>query len=184
MSPQDALQELLVGNARYISGQTTASNPPNARNALVEGQAPFAAILRCADSRVAPEVIFDQPLGKLFVCGVAGNIPTPEIVESLEFAIQYLGLGLVVVMGHSQCSAVRFAIETEFPEGIYAQIALLPTPDLDDTIAYNSENGIATILNRSRFIEEAVKTGSVQIVAGVQDIASGEFELVAQTQLN
>lgn len=184
MIPRDALQQLLEGNDRYVSGQTTSTNTPSDRTILVAGQSPFAAIIRCADSRVAPEIVFDQPLGKLFVCGVAGNIPTPEIVDSFEFAVQYFGLSLIVIMGHSQCSAVRAAMENEFPEGIFAHIALLPTPDINETIAYNSENGIATILNRSKLIEDAVKVGALQIVAGVQDIASGEFELVAQTQLN
>jgi len=184
LNPQDALQQLLEGNQRYVSGQITSTNTPSDRTSLATGQTPFAAIIRCADSRVAPEIVFDQPLGKLFVCGVAGNVPTPEIVDSIEFAIQYFGLSLIVVMGHSHCSAVRIAMENEFPEGIFAQIALLPTPDLDETIAFNSENGIATILNRSKLIEDAVKTGAVQIIAGVLDISSGEFEMVAQTQLN
>ena len=184
MTPTEAIEKLLAGNERYVSGQTTASNTPADRIALASGQSPFAAVIRCADSRVAPEIVFDQPLGSLFVCGVAGNVPTPEIVDSVEFAIQHFGLSLIVVMGHSHCSAVRIAMENEFPEGIFAQIALLPTPDLDETIAFNSENGIATILNRSKLIEDAVKTGAVQIIAGVLDISSGEFEMVAQTQLN
>ena len=184
MSPQDALQELLAGNARYISGQTTASNLPDSRNSLAKGQTPIAAIIRCADSRVAPEIVFDQPLGKLFVCGVAGNIPTPEIVESIEYAVGHLGTTFIVVMGHSTCGAVTAALTNEVVDGLFAQVALAPTPDLDECIAHNAEQGIATILNRSYFIEKAVKTGAVQIVAGVQDIASGEFELVAQTQLN
>ena len=162
----------------------TSSNVPSDRISLAEGQTPFAAIIRCADSRIAPEIVFDQSLGQLFVCGVVGNVPTSEIVDSIEFAIQYFGLSLIVVMGHSQCLAVRVAMENEFPEGIFAQIALSPTRDLDETIANNCEQGIATILNRSVLIEDMVKTGSVQIVAGVLDIASGEFELVAQTQLN
>ena len=80
MSPQDAIQQLLKGNERYVSGQTTSTNTPSDRTSLATGQTPFAAIIRCADSRVAPEIVFDQPLGKLFVCGVAGNVPTSEIV--------------------------------------------------------------------------------------------------------
>lgn len=184
MNSQEALDQLLLGNQRYITGHTTSSNTPSARNALVEGQFPIAAIIRCADSRVAPEIIFDQPLGKLFVCGVAGNIPTPEIVQSLEFAVQAFGVSLIVVMGHTECFAVQAAVENEFPEGIFAQIALSPDPDINETIAYNSEQGIETILHRSLFIEEGVKAGAVQIVAGVLEIATGEFELVAQTQLN
>jgi carbonic anhydrase len=87
-------------------------------------------------------------------------------------------------MGHSQCSAVLSALESEFPEGVFAQIALTQVQTLDDAVAYNAEQGIATILSRSPLIEDAVKAGGVQVVAGIQDITSGEFDLVAQTQLN
>ena len=184
MTPDQALNELLAGNQRFVQGYATAMNSVEDRAQLAAGQAPIAAIIRCADSRVAPEIVFDQPLGKLFVCGVAGNIPTAEIVESIEYAMWSLGATLIIVMGHSQCGAVAAAMQNEVAEGVFAQVALAPTPDLDDCIAHNAEQGINTILNRSYMIEEAVKNGSVQIVAGVQDIASGEFELVAQTQLN
>jgi len=183
VSPQETLQQLLSGNERYVSDQTTSSNPPSNRSALAAGQSPIAAIIRCADSRVSPEIVFDQPLGKLFVCGVAGNIPTPEIVESIEYAISHLGTTLIVVMGHSNCGAVTAALTNEVVDGLFAQVALAPTPDLDDCIAHNAEQGIATVLSRSYLIEEAVKEGYVQIVAGVQDIASGKFELVAQTKI-
>jgi len=183
MTPEEALQELLLGNQRYVDGESASQNLPENRASLSQGQAPIAAIIRCADSRVSPEIVFDQSLGKLFVCGVAGNIPTPEIVESIEYTVGHLGTTLIVVMGHSSCGAVTAALQTEYVEGLFAQVALAPTSDLDDCIAHNAEQGISTILNRSQMIEEAVKTGAVQIVAGVQDIASGKFELVAQTKI-
>ena len=85
-SPSEAMETLLVGNTRFVAGSPTATNPPEQRPLLAAGQSPIAAVLRCADSRVAPEIVFDQPLGKLFVCSVAGNVPTREIVESLEYA--------------------------------------------------------------------------------------------------
>jgi carbonic anhydrase len=184
MTPEHALSELKTGNLRYAEGRTTSLNEPEDRRELVAGQLPIAAIIRCADSRVAPEIVFDQPLGKLFVCAVAGNIPTHEIVESIEYAVGHLGTRLIVVMGHSSCGAVTAALQNEVVEGLFAQVALSPIPDLDECIAHNAEQGIATILDRSPMIEEAVKSGYVQIIAGVQDIASGEFELVAQTQLS
>jgi carbonic anhydrase len=184
MTPEQALQEILEGNKRYADGLVTSTNLPENRALLVSGQAPIAAIIRCSDSRVAPEIVFDQPLGKLFVCGVAGNVPTLEIVESLEFALGHLGVTLLVVMGHSQCGAVHAALTNEVVHGVFAQVALSPIPDLDECIAHNAEQGVNTILDSSNMIEDAVKKGYVQIVAGVQDIASGKFELVAQTQLN
>ena len=112
-----------------------------------------------------------------------GNVPTKEIVDSLEFAINHLGITLLIVMGHSDCGAVTEALQNDIVGGVFAQIALSHEPDLDDSIANNAEHGISTILGRSYLIEDAVKIGHVQIVAGVLDIASGEFELVAQTQL-
>ncbi len=183
MTPKESLQELVAGNQRYVDGESVSQNLPADRLTLSQGQLPIAAVIRCADSRVAPEVVFDQPLGKLFVCGVAGNIPTPEIVESIEYAVGHLGTTLIVVMGHSNCGAVTAALQNEFIDGLFAQVTLAPTSDLDDCISHNAEQGINTILARSPMIEDAVKNGAVQIVAGVQDISSGEFELVAQTQL-
>jgi carbonic anhydrase len=184
MTPELALQNLLEGNKRYAEGRLTSNNLPENRAILAEGQAPIAAIIRCSDSRVAPEIVFDQPLGMLFVCGVAGNIPTPEIIESLEYAMNHLGVSLLVIMGHTSCGAISAALHNEFVDGLFAQIALSPNLDPDECAAHNAEQGISTILDSSIQIEEAVKNGFVQIVAGVQDIASGEFELVAQTQLN
>ena len=98
MKALPALNELLSGNQRYQTGTSTMSNPVDARSELVRGQSPIACILRCADSRVAPEIVFDQPLGKLFVCGVAGNVPTIEIIESMEYAVGVLGVSLIVVI--------------------------------------------------------------------------------------
>ncbi len=183
MNPTDALQKLMAGNTRYVSSTMHSQNTPRDRVRHAQGQAPIAAIIRCADSRVAPEIVFDQPLGNLFVCGVAGNIPTEEIVESLEYAVDHLGTKLIVVMGHSNCGAVTAALASDRPTGLYAKIALAPFLELDECIAHNAEQGISSILSQSLIIEEAVKASSVQIVAGVQDIASGEFDLIAQTQL-
>jgi len=183
MNPTDALQKLMAGNTRYVSSTMNSQNTPSDRVRHAQGQAPIAAIIRCADSRVAPEIVFDQPLGNLFVCGVAGNIPTEEIVESLEYAVDHLGTKLIVVMGHSNCGAVTAALASDSPTGLYAKIALSPFLELDESIAHNAEQGISSILSQSLIIDEAVKAGSLQIVAGVQDIASGEFDLIAQTQL-
>mgnify|MGYP006154244419 FL=1 len=183
MKALPALNELLSGNQRYQTGTSTMSNPVDARTELLRGQSPIACILRCADSRVAPEIVFDQPLGKLFVCGVAGNVPTIEIIESMEYAVGVLGVSLIVVMGHSNCGAVHAALHNEHVDGVFALIALSPVPDMDECVAHNAEQGVSTILNNSLYLASAVQQGTLQIVAGVQDIASGEFELVAQTKL-
>ena len=172
------LDRLLAGNERFVSGDTTAKSSPELCASLANGQSPFAAILCCADSRIAPEIFFDQPLGELFVCRVAGNVPTPEIVESLEYAVWQLSVSLVVVAGHSDCGAVTAALESDCPQGLFSQVALSPIRDLDESIAYNANQGANTILDRSSLILDAVESGKLCVVSGVQDIASGKFAVL------
>ena len=111
IAPADALKRLLEGNARY------AANAPNERDfsagraARAQGQAPVAAILSCADSRVAPELAFDQQPGDIFVLRVAGNIVNNDLLASIEDGVQFLGAPLVMVLGHSSCGAVDAAIK-------------------------------------------------------------------------
>ncbi|MDP7009155.1 MAG: carbonic anhydrase [Phycisphaerales bacterium] len=176
------LEKLLAGNARFISQKTEAVNSTKLRAQLATGQSPFAAILCCADSRIAPEIVFDQPLGELFVCRVAGNVPTPEIIESLEYAVGHLGVQLIVVAGHASCGAVTAAFESDHPQGLFSQIALSPTPNLDESIAHNATQGAKTILDQSPLILEAVESGNATVVSGVQDIASGTFTVLDRYQ--
>ncbi len=177
----DALQELMDGNLRFREGRATAVNDATLRQELAGGQSPIASVIRCADSRVAPEIVFDQPLGSLFVCGVAGNVPTPEIAQSLEYAVGTLGCGLIVIMGHTYCGAVAHAIAHEPTEGLFSMVNI--PYDEEDAHAFNAEQGIPKLMGLSPMIEAKVMSGELQIVAGVYDIESGEFELVAQTRL-
>jgi carbonic anhydrase len=109
----DALERLRQGNARFASGRRKRDMPGGAgrRDGLGEGQAPFAVILGCSDSRVPVEIIFDQDLGDLFVIRVAGNIVAPSQVGSVEFAAERFGTRLVVVLGHSSCGAIEATLE-------------------------------------------------------------------------
>jgi len=175
------LQELLVGNKRFRDNKTNKFDNEKLREKLSQGQSPIASVIRCADSRVSPEIIFDQPLGSLFVCGVAGNVPTPEIVESLEYAVGPLGCSLIVIMGHTCCGAIGHAIDQQPTEGLFSLVDI--PMNAEDPYAFNAEQGIPKILSFSPFIEEKVLKGDVQIVAGVYDITSGMFDLVAQTKL-
>ena len=193
-TPNEAIAALLLGNARYAQGKMESHNLPAARSGLAAGQAPFAGILRCADSRVAPEIVFDQPLGDLFVCGVAGNIPTSEIIASMEYAVAVLGTRAIVVMGHSSCGAVDAALthrndSTALPGSLPELIDQIIVPcaiDIDPTapgaldtaIACNARHGISGLLRRSRVLFDAVKKGDLKIVAGVQDLKSGRFTLL------
>ncbi|HSF78439.1 MAG TPA: carbonic anhydrase [Steroidobacteraceae bacterium] len=113
ISAMDALERLRQGNARFASGQRKRGVPGDAgkRGELVEGQAPFAVILGCSDSRVPVEIVFDQDLGDLFVIRVAGNIVAPSQVGSVEFAAARFGTRLVVVLGHSSCGAIEATLE-------------------------------------------------------------------------
>lgn len=192
-TPDAAIKALLDGNKRYYTGTMEAHNLPAARKGLAAGQAPFASVLRCADSRVAPEIVFDQPLGDLFVCGVAGNIPTIEIIASMEFGVAVLGTKLIVVMGHSSCGAVQAALDfrddtSGLPgslPGLVDQIIVPCTVSLDvkadgaleKATACNAHEGIEGLLRGSQVLSDAVKSGDLKIIAGVQDLKSGRFTL-------
>ncbi|MEZ5320248.1 MAG: carbonic anhydrase [Vicinamibacterales bacterium] len=107
----DALARLREGNRRFVAGSRGGADARSRRDELVDGQAPFAVILGCSDSRVPVEIVFDQHLGDLFVIRVAGNIVAPSLVGSVEFAADRFGTRLVVVLGHSRCGAVQATLE-------------------------------------------------------------------------
>jgi len=107
-----ALAELIAGNRRFVSGAMQHPNASDERRAkLAAGQSPIAAVLSCSDSRVPPEIVFDQGLGDLFVVRVAGNIASPAEIGSLEYAVEHLHVPLIVVLGHDKCGAVAAALE-------------------------------------------------------------------------
>jgi carbonic anhydrase len=118
LSPQMALERLVEGNRRYAAGESDHAHRDSAQRAAVANeQHPFAIIVSCADSRVPPEILFDQGLGDLFVVRVAGHVVDPVVLGSVEFAAQNLGVPLVVVLGHQRCGAVKAAIAGEHPDG-------------------------------------------------------------------
>ena len=127
VTADEALQRLRDGQGRYLSGASTLMDAvgPDRRGDVAAGQAPFAIVLGCADSRVPPEVVFDQGLGDLFVVRVAGHVVGPATIGSLEFGAQALGARLVVVLGHSGCGAVAAALD---------DAAVLP-PALDELVS-------------------------------------------------
>lgn len=107
MDSQKALELLKEGNARFVSGALTPKDHyKEERQKLSEGQHPFAVVLCCSDSRVVPEILFDQQLGDLFVIRNAGNVVDLHVLGSIEYAVEHLGAPLVVVLGHSNCGAV------------------------------------------------------------------------------
>lgn len=112
LSPHDSLKKLRNGNERYVAEQPLSHELARTRSQLTESQQPFAVILGCADSRVSPEIIFDQTLGDLFTIRVAGNIVGSLERESIQFATDVLGVKLVVVLGHTGCGAVQATIDS------------------------------------------------------------------------
>jgi carbonic anhydrase len=128
VSPDAALARLVAGNHTYVHEMTGSRvNTLEERAALGNGQAPWASVLTCADSRTAPEILFNQGLGDIFVCRVAGNIATSLETASLEFGAAVLGSQLIVVMGHSGCGAVRSAIA-------YSRGETMPSQDLTNLV--------------------------------------------------
>ena len=147
LSPDAALQELMAGNRRFAAGHSTACEKDLAtlRKATEEKQEPFSAVLACADSRVPVELVFDQSIGHIFVCRVAGNVCTPEVIASLEYGAAVLSVPVIMVLGHDGCGAVKASIDAKpVPGQISALYApLRPAveragPDLTATIKANA----------------------------------------------
>ena len=113
ISPSTALQRLMEGNARYVRNQIDVKDFSAGRAARAQAQYPIAAILSCADSRVAPEFVFDRDPGELFVCRVAGNYMNVDILASLEYGVEVLGAPLIMVLGHTNCGAVKAVLQYE-----------------------------------------------------------------------
>jgi len=191
MTPDAALARLAAGNRRFVSGRLRHPRRDSRRRAaLSEGQAPFAVVLGCADSRVPPEVVFDEGLGVLFTVRVAGNTAQdPLVVGSIEFAILNLGSVVVVVLGHEECGAVQAAIDvntrgTQLPGDLPAVVApILPvvqslagTPEdelLDAAIKANIRQTVAQ-LSSNTFIAAAIAQHTLKVVGREYLLKSGE----------
>ena len=187
LTPEAALQELMDGNKRYLSGQLKSLNEDLAilKAKTAEKQEPFAALLSCADSRVPVEFVFDQSIGELFVVRVAGNIATPEIIASIEYGVAVLGTKVLMVLGHGSCGAVKAAIEGKAVPG---QISALYAPirpavdvggaNLDAAIDANAKIQAALLSRASPLIAEAIKEGKLKAVAARYDIVTGAVSLL------
>jgi carbonic anhydrase len=183
LTPDAALQELIEGNRRFAANQLTSieHDLEVLRNHTADKQEPFAAILACADSRVPVELIFDQTIGHIFVTRVAGNLVTPEIIASLEYAVAVLGAQVVLVLGHTNCGAVKAAMKADTVPG---QISALYPPlrraveqsggNAAKAIHVNSTVQADLLRTSSTVIREAAKARKVKVVSGVYDLASGK----------
>jgi carbonic anhydrase len=187
LTPEEALKELMDGNQRYLSGQlqSLGEDLEILKAKTAEKQEPFAALLSCADSRVPVEFVFDQSIGELFVVRIAGNITTPEITASLEYGVAVLGTRVVMVLGHSNCGAVKATIEGKAVPGqigaLYAPIWPAVNeagPNLDAAIDANAKIHATLLSQTSPIIAGAIKEGKLKVVPARYDIASGKVSLL------
>jgi carbonic anhydrase len=191
LSPDAALAMLMEGNQRFVDRKQKNPHQDSARLIEVaESQSPFAALLGCADSRVPSEIIFDQGLGDLFVCRVAGNIATSEEIGSLEFGTMVLGAKVIVVLGHSRCGAVKATIEGgRFPgqigrliDGIQVGVeraARQPgTNKLERAIKANVMYQVEK-LNKSTVIGDLIDKKQLKIVGAYYDLDTGKVNLIS-----
>ncbi|APW60659.1 carbonic anhydrase [Paludisphaera borealis] len=195
--PDAVLALLREGNKRFASGQTSllTRRRPSDFAAMAEGQAPVAAIIGCADSRVAPELIFDQGAGDLFVVRIAGNVVDGAgavVKGSIEFAVAELGVRVVMVLGHSKCGAVKAAIQhvdarDSLPGSIDGLVELIKPAvadaagasgdKLENVTKANVLRSVAKLKTAGPIVPELVRAGKVKIVGAVYDLATGVVEV-------
>jgi carbonic anhydrase len=187
MSADDALAKLKEGNAAFARLMlTTRPQTIAERAALGHGQAPFASILSCADSRTTPEIIFNQGLGDIFVVRVAGNVATATERASLEYGAAVLKSPLIVVMGHSSCGAVKAAIDLTKGQNFPGDIQTLATMiepaaratkgqsgDWTTNAALENVRGTVRTLQASPVLSELLKSGSLKIVGAYYQLDTG-----------
>jgi carbonic anhydrase len=197
VTPQEALRLLMEGNRRFVEGRSHAQTSMERRASFAAGQSPIAAVLCCADSRVAPEILFDQPLGEIFSIRVAGNFLHDDGLASLEYAALKLGTPLIFVLGHTDCGAVKAAMSTlqeqvTLPGRLPALVnSLLPAvhyalsrrttgerSELDACIHANVHFELRDIANAQPVIAPLAASGRLMVVGGVVTVETGLIEMV------
>ena len=189
LTPFQGYELLVDGNKRFINNLNSDHDHLEMINETREGQYPFAVILGCMDSRTSVELIFDQGLGDLFSIRVAGNIVNNDILASIEYAIKYVGSKVLMVLGHTECGAIKSAKQgvedghiTDLLKRIHPSISKAMLKDdknylFDDMVAYaNVENSLEEILNRSGIVKDMFKRGQIGIVGGVYNIENGRVD--------
>ena len=193
VSPQQLLERLMAGNKRFVNNEApTISDVAEKREMLTSSQAPFAAILGCADSRVIPNLVFAQGLGDLFVARVAGNYPDDDAIASFEYAIEHLGTTLLMILGHQSCGAITAvyeaiktntplpphlsSLEREIAPGILGVVQRRGT--VDAAVEANVRAGVARLKASPPVIAERVKSGRVLVVGGFYHLGNGQVSLI------
>lgn len=190
MTPQDAFQRLKDGNKRFIEGRMKNRDLLTQANATSASQHPVAVVLSCLDSRTAPDIIFDQGIGDIFVARIAGNIQNDDILGSMEFGTKLMGAKLIAVIGHTRCGAMRGSCENaklghltgvlqKIQPAVQQATKENKTKDCNKAtfIDQIAKDNVMLVINqirmRSPIIDKLIKEGKVGIVGGMQDIATG-----------
>ena len=194
LSPDASLARLLEGNGRYVEGTARRHDFTHEREALAGGQNPYAGILSCADSRIAPEYAFDSARGDLFVCRVAGNFANAESVASLEYAVAVLATPLIMVLGHDACGAVDATIKSlkdnkalpghmpSLVEGLAPAVKAVSQQGGDtlaNAIRQNVLDTVAKLRSAGPILSEAVASNKLKVVGGIYRLKDGRVDLVA-----
>jgi carbonic anhydrase len=199
VSPDEAMRRLIEGNARFVHDiDHVTTRDIGRRGELASGQAPFAIVLSCADSRVPPELVFDQELGDLFVLRVAGNTADDAILGSIEYAVDHLGTKLILVMGHTACGAVKAAVDTaasgkgadSLPGHLPAVVApIMPAvaetrKDAGDPVRLavmrHVQRTVASLRTSGPSISGGVEAGGLRVVGAIYDLATGEVDFLPE----
>ena len=192
ISAEEALATLIRGNERFVSGRMLEKDFLRERPKLASGQKPYAIVLACADSRVPPELLFDESLGRIFVIRVAGNVVDPTVMGSIEYAVEHLHVPLLFVLGHESCGAVKAKLSGgHFTPNIDALLARISpavnkvrTLDLDEKSTLNQaikENvyyQMQMVVYESGILREAVREKHLKIAGGVYDLDTGKVEIL------
>ena len=193
LSPDASLERLQKGNARYVDGVSLRHDFKHEREALAGGQNPYAAILSCADSRIAPEYAFDSARGDLFVCRVAGNFATEEVIASMEYAVAVLNVPLILVLGHDSCGAVDAAIKSlkddkplpghmpSLVSGIAPAVKAVSSQGgdtLGKAIRQNVIDNVAKLGSATPILGAAVEQRKLKVVGGVYGLKDGRVDMV------
>jgi len=186
VAPAEAISKLKEGNGRYTSGNLQhPGQTADRRTELARTQHPFAGIVCCSDSRVPPEVIFDQGLGDLFIVRVAGNVINDEGLGSIEYTVDHLGTRLILVLGHQRCGAVDAARETIAAKGkapghiqslvtaIKPAVEATAKEDLDATIKANVKNVVQALRSSTPILKAEVDSGKIQVIGGYYSLDTG-----------
>jgi carbonic anhydrase len=188
-TPAQAMAELMAGNRRFVEGRPIGPHRNMARvREVAEGQSPFAAVLSCADSRVPPEIVFDQGFGDVFVCRAAGNIVTPELIGSLEFGTMVLGAKALVVLGHTHCGAVKATIAGQAVPGqistlyrhIRPAVDRSATRELEDVARHNVRIQAELLRTSSPVIAQLIAEEKLAVVGGFYDLETGRVALLEE----